>query len=366
MRLLMFRMMIVIVLTQSLIGCWFLAPKMGNRTELLILAEDLSQISNLMNKKNEPFFWIGLRNSEGLQTLQTRAIEDYIISSLVRRGSDFVVLKENHEKWSKDEIVRANDLMGYSVGGRVIEYGSRTYVRLFLLDKNAMIVDSVFRGVYTTHIEDEVKERSRDSEIRRSDLPLDVDLHWIVLRNNGGVRESIDLKDGVSLESGDQLQIRYRVSKDVKVYSFLFSNEGGIESLVNESFMYSGLLHYGPTENGWIDLIHKNRVYTAYFIAGPLIFEENKNEFIENLQELVDQGQMNEFTGLDKQDQTLIEFIARAYETEIALDIIRGSEVDYAPNQEVFIYSDGTRVKSYAEQLNGVPLILRAVSFRVQ
>ena len=362
----MFRMMILVVLTQSLIGCWFLAPKMGNRTELLMLAEDLSRISDLMNKKNEPFVWLGLRDSEGSQTLQTRAIEDYIISSLVQRGSQFVVSTENDEKWSKDEIIRASDLIGYSVGGRVTKYGNRTYVRLFLLDEDAMIVDSVFQGVYTIHIEDEVNERSKNSEIRRSDLPLDVDLHWVVLRNKGGVRESIVLKEGVSLESGDQLQIRYRVSKDVKVYAFLFSNEGEIESLVNESFMYSGLLHYGPAENDWIDLIHKDRVYTAYFLAGPLILEENKNEFIENLLELVDQGQMNEFTGLDKQDQTLIDFITRAYESEISVDIIRGSEIDYATSQEVFIYSDGTRVQSYAEQLNGVPLILRAVSFRVR
>ena len=87
------------------------------------------------------------------------------------------------------------------------------------------------------------------------------------MRDEGGIREPVVLEEGSEIESGDQLQIRYRISKDAKVFAFLFSNEGGIEPLVNEDFMYSGLLHFGPTENGWIKMAEKDRVYTAYFFC---------------------------------------------------------------------------------------------------
>ena len=113
-------------------------------------------------------------------------------------------------------------------------------------------------------------------------------------------------------------------------------------------------------------MAEKDRVYTAYFLAGPRLLEENKNEFIQNLQELIDQGQIHEFTGLSKQDQLLADFISRAYESDVFVDIMRGSEVPLSTRQEVFVYSDGTRIKSYAELLKGTPLIIRAVSFRVQ
>ncbi|MEE3235516.1 MAG: hypothetical protein VX294_15220 [Candidatus Latescibacterota bacterium] len=362
----MFRIIIAMLITQNLLGCWFSAKNLGDRTELVVFANDLIQVANLVRDDKKPLVWLGLRNLEGAETSETRAIEDYVVASLVESGIDIVVSTDNDGRWSKEEIVGESDSIGYSIGGRLMEYGSRTYVRLFIVDENSMVVDSVFRGIYTTHVEDEVEERSRNSGIRRSDLPLDVDLHWIVLRNEGGIREPIVFEEGMVLQSGDQLQVRYRVSKDVKVYAFLFSNEGGIESLVSEDFMYSGLLHYGPTENGWIEMTDEDRVYTAYFLAGPILFEENKNEFVENLYELVDQGQVNEFTGLDKQDRLLVDFVSRAYESEISLNIIRGSEAISSTRQEVFVYSDGTRVQSYAEQLKGVPLIMRAVSFRVQ
>jgi hypothetical protein len=364
----MFRKIIAIVMIQSLLGCWFSVKNLGDDTEseLVVFANDLIQVVDSVSDNKRPLVWLGLRNSEGSQTPETRAIEDYVVASLVDSGIDFTVSTENDGRWSKEEVVGEDGSMGHSIGGRVIDYGSRTYVRLFIVDENSMIVDSVFRGVYTTHVEDEVEERTRNSGIRRSDLPLDVDLHWVVLRNEGGIRETIGLEEGMELQSGDQLQIRYRVSKDVKVYAFLFSNEGGIESLVSEDFMYSGLLHYGPTENGWIEMTAVDRVYTAYFLAGPILLEENENEFIENLHELIDQGQVNEFNGLDKQDRLLADFVSRAYESEVSLDIIRGSEVVSSTRQEVFVYSDGTRVQSYAEQLNGSPLIIRAVSFRVQ
>ena len=353
-------------MTFNLLGCWLSTKTLGDRTELVFLANELVQITDTVQDENPAFLWLGLRNQEGTQTPETRAIEDYIVASLVDNGIDFIISEKNEKKWSKNEALVEVEFANYSIGGRLIKYGDKTYVRLFIVDENSIIVDSIFKGVSATHVEDEVEARSNTAGIHQSDLPLNVDLHWILLRDEGGIRDPVVLEEGSEIESGDQLQIRYRISKDAKVFAFLFSNEGGIEPLVNEDFMYSGLLHFGPTENGWIKMAEKDRVYTAYFLAGPRLLEENKNEFIQNLQELIDQGLIHEFTGLSKQDQLLADFISRAYESDVFVDIIRGPEVPLSTRQEVFVYSDGTRIKSYAELLKGTPLIIRAVSFRVQ
>ena len=109
-----------------------------------------------------------------------------------------------------------------------------------------------------------------------------------------------------------------------------------------------------------------DRVYTLYFLAGPSLLEENEGEFFERLGELVEQGQVDRFVGLEKQDNLLVSYLRRSLQGEAVIETIRANADLPKGEAETFVYSDGTRLQSRAERLKGTPLIVRALSFSVQ
>ena len=78
---------------------------------------------------------------------------------------------------------------------------------------------------------------------------MHVELHLIAKREEGGVYRAGELQQGAQLQQGDQVQLRFKLGRDVEVYAFLYDSEGVVEALFPEQFVYSGIDQYGPSEN---------------------------------------------------------------------------------------------------------------------
>ena len=83
-----------------------------------------------------------------------------------------------------------------------------------------------------------------------------------------GVPQLVDVSEGGELRGGDQLQVRFRVSKTCAVWAFLQLSNGGRQGIFSGDRVYATRLQYGPGgENGWIHLDQENEVYTLYFVV---------------------------------------------------------------------------------------------------
>ena len=79
-----------------------------------------------------------------------------------------------------------------------------------------------------------------------------------------------------------------------------------------------------------------DRVYPLYFIAGPRLLAENAGEFFERVRELIEQRQIDRFTGLEKLDQTLVEFLLRSYQQTQTLTVpVSYTHLTLPTNREV-------------------------------
>lgn len=354
-----------VLLAVVLAGCMPFG-RIGDRAELAALAADLVRSVDAVEAGD--IAWVGLRDASGVQTETTRALDDYIVSALVRSGTRFTLADSSVGKWSGDAVIGAGAETGQLLlGGRLEEDAEWIYVRIFVVGRDGReIVQAVTQKIAARHVHDEVAQRARAAGLGGDGLPLEIELHVIAMRSEGGIRRRVALDDGISLREGDALQVRYRLSRDAQVYAFLYSSESDIITLVPDEYVYSGLLHYGPSENGLTTLGELDRVYTLYFLAGPRLLEENAGEFFERLGELVQQGQIDRFAGLDKQDNLLISYLQRSFQGDVTIEVVRAGEDLPKAEAETFVYSDGTRLQSSAERLKGTPVVVRALSFSVQ
>ena len=153
---------------------------------------------------------------------------------------------------------------------------------------------------------------------------------------------------------------------DCSVYAFLFQSGGKREDAFATETVFPGMMYYGPSEYGWIRLSEVNEVYTLYFIAGSRLEEENE-ELFENLADLVEQGVVDRFSGLDQVDEILAEYLSRQMEGgEREVKIVRDPEGIEKGKVETFAYQDGTRLESAPELLSDNGVLVRAFSFEVQ
>ncbi len=347
-----------------LIGCASLGGKPGGQPELATVAADM--VEELGGVDSE-LTWVGLRDASGKQTPSTEAVEQYLVSALVRSRRPFSLADNTSSTWPADSVIGDGTYdTRWALGGRLSEDGSSAYLRLFLVDlQQGEIVQTGVRSVRRAHVEKEVALRARAEGLGNTILPLDVELHWVLLRKEGELREPVKLSEGMSVREGDELQVRFRLSRDAQVLAFLYSSEGEVLSLVPDEFRYSGLPYYGPSENGWVTLNELDRVYTVYFMAGPRLLEENADEFYERLDELVEQGQVDRFVGLAKQDEVVVEFLQRSFSGNVSIEVVRDGAVIADGREETLVYSDGTRLQSIAEKLSA-PVVVRAISFSIQ
>jgi hypothetical protein len=107
------------------------------------------------------------------------------------------------------------------------------------------------------------------------------------------------------------------------------------------------------------------QVYTLYLVAGSHLAEE-REELWEQMSELIEQGQVVRYTGLELLDRVLVEFLGRGVKAGSTMAVIRQGDRIHPGPEENFILDDGTPLRHRAEELSGSPLVIRAVSFAVQ
>ena len=298
-----------------------------------------------------------------MQTEETKVLDDYLLSALMRTEVAVGLVDTTGKRWRSEELVGLKQGGGaaLALGGRLEADTPWMYVRMFLVErKSGELVAVRTIRILERDVRQEVASRQLGTDAR--DEPVEVDLHLIAKREEGGVAQAVELAEGVQLQQGDQLQLRFKLSLDAEVHAFLCSSDGSLETLFDEQFVYSDIVQYGPGENKWITFNEIDQVYTLYFLAGPQLLAENAGPFYEQFATLVQEGQIDRFIGLEQLDQTLIEFLQRPE----PIAVLRGDEDISLDRPETMVYDDGNTLSSQAEILTGTPVLVRALSFSVQ
>ena len=193
--------------------------------------------------------------------------------------------------------------------------------------------------------------------------PLEIELHLLVRRDEGGFPERIDFEEGGSLAVKDRIQLRYRARRDCEVLAFLLRSDGSRHQLVGATTIYGGRWYHAPDENAWHTLTGDDVVHTLYFLAAPRI-EEDRSSLWDELDQLQSEGRLERFRGLDLVDAAVARLLQRTV-TADTLAISRGPEGIEAGETERFVYDDGTAFDSRGELLQGTA-IARAYSALVR
>ena len=351
---------LVIALVLWLGGC---VPFIGGgeqSRQLAAAAQDLVEIAEAQEGKVD---WLGLRDPAGVQTEETKVLNDYLLSALMRTQVAVGLVDTTGKRWRDEELVglKQGGHAELALGGRLEADAPWMYVRMFLVErKSGELVAARTARILEQDVRDEVA--SRELGTGESYGPTEVDLHLIAKREEGGVAQVVELAEGVQLQQGDQMQLRFKLSQDAEVHAFLCRSDGVRETLFDEQFVYSDIVQYGPGENGWITFNEIDQVYTLYFLAGPQLLAENAEQFYEQFATLVREGQIDRFTGLELLDEALIEFLQRPE----PIAVLRGDEDIDLGRPETMVYNDGSTLSSQAQILTGTPVLVRALSFSVQ
>jgi len=351
---------LVIALALWLGGC---VPFIGGREQsrqLATVAQDLVEIAAAREGEVD---WLGLRDPAGLQTEQTKVLDDYLLSALMKTEVAVGLVDTTGKRWRDEELVglKQGGRAALALGGRLATDAPWMYVRMFLVErKSGELVAARTARILEQDVRQELA--SRELGTGESYGPIEVDLHLITKREEGGVAQVVELAERVQLQQGDQMQLRFKLSRDAEIHAFLCSSTGALEVLFDEQFVYSDIVQYGPGENDWITFNEIDQVYTLYFLAGPKLLAENAELFFEQFATLVREGQINRFAGLEMLDEALIEFL----QLPEPIAVLRGDEDISLGQPETIVYDDGNTLSSQAEILIGTPVLVRALSFSVQ
>ena len=351
---------LVIAFVLALGGC---VPFIGGREQSRQLAAAAQNLVAIVEAQEGEIDWLGLRDPAGVQTEETKVLNDYVLSALMRTEVAVGLVDTTGKRWRDEELVglKQGGRAGLALGGRLEADAPWMYVRMFLVErKTGELVAARTARILERDVRDEVA--SRQFGTGESYGPIEVDLHLIAKREEGGVAQIVELAEGVQLQQGDQMQLRFKLSRDAEVHAFLCRSDGVRETLFDEQFVYSDIVQYGPGENDWITFNEIDQVYTLYFLAGPQLLAENAGPFYEQFATLVQEGQIDRFTGLELLDQALIEFL----QYPEPIEVLRGDEDIDLGRPETMVYNDGSTLSSQAQILTGTPVLVRALSFSVQ
>ena len=311
------------------------------------------------------------RDAKGERSGYTEAVDDYIISALLKADVPIVLADEKSiGKWKDAEPVPAKAWRDLSaeriVGGRLQEDAEWTYLRFFLIDRvdQALVTTHTWR-LPQAELERQVAAQGQLGQGGIGQTEIAVDFHLLGLRDQGGFPEAVVVEEGKGLLAGDRVQIRFTPLIDCEVYAFLYSSEGARIDVLSPRYVYGGREQFGPGEEQWIDLSEAGQVYTLYFLAASRL-DENREELFEEMKRLVDEGEINRFSGLEQLDELLGAYLLKGIEGEGEVAVIRGREDIKLGKKQSFILNDGTPIDSRAEELIGAPGLVRAISFEIQ
>lgn len=299
---------------------------------------------------------LGLRDGSGKRTALTRLLDGELVSALVRAGVDLEMV-DGDEVWAEGlpghywDDLRAPVLLV----GRVQEDSTWTYVRLQALERARGGV----LAAQTLRLDGRALERRLQVAAPAAEEALTVQLHVLALHEEGGFDRQVALGERGRLQGGDRLQLRFKTGADCQVYAWLYSSAGQQQDLFASQQVYKGR----PQETAWLALDQVNQVHTLYFIAAPHL-DEDKSILFDNLAELIRQGQVHDFTGVEKLDQVLGAYLARYAPGQAAVQIQR--QQGSLGEEEKFILPEGTVLKSRSLLLKATEVLALALSFEVQ
>ena len=300
----------------------------------------------------------GLRDGTGKRTPLTRLLDAELLSALVRSGGA-LSLVEGDETWKPEEGLPTHywtDLEApVLVVGQVQEDSTWVYVRLQALERKGGRV----LGAQTLRLEGQPLRQRLSANTVAAEAGISVQLHTLVLHQAGGFDQQVPLEDHGRLQVGDRLQLRFRTGSDCQVFAFLYSSQGEQQNLFDRQQVYKGRLQ----ETAWLTLNNTNQVYTLYLIAASHL-DEDQGELFENLAELVSQGKVTNYTGVEQLDQALSAFLTKHSLGQGAVQVQR--QAGELGSEEKFILGEGTVLKSKAQQLRATEVLVQALSFEVQ
>ena len=319
----------------------------------------------------------GFRQADGTTSAETQALDEILLSAAVRAGvetrPDAGVAGSASAldlDWSEESSLPDDwrELPGDLVaGGQLRIEGSWAYLRLVVADPATGRIrrdqgTRISGGALARLVRDRGRRRTgAAAEVAR---PLEIELHLLVRRDEGGFPERIDFEEGGTLAVEDRIQLRYRARRDCEVFAFLLRSDGSRQTLVGGETTYGGRWYYAPGEDAWHALSEDDMVYTLYFLAAPRI-EEDRGSLWEELDQLQAEGMLERFHGLDEVDAAVARLLQRTVSAADTVVISRGAEGVEPGEGERFVYEDGTVFESPGESLQGT-VIARAHSALVR
>ena len=301
---------------------------------------------------------LGLRDGSGKRTPLTRLLDGELASALVRAGVDMKVV-EGDEAWTPEEALPGHywDEVDAPVllVGQVQQDSSGTYLRWQAVGRAG---GGVLAG-QTLRLDGQALNQRLQVVTPAVEEALSIQLHVLVLREEGGFDRQVSLEDKGRLQVGDRLQLRFKAGTDCQVYAWLYSSAGQQQDLFASQQVYKG----PPLETAWLTLDQVNQVHTLYFVAAPHL-DEDKSALFDNLAELIRLGQVTNFTGVEKLDQALGTYLARYAPGQAAVQIQR--QQGTLGGEEKYILSDGMVLKSRPLLLKATGVLVQALSFEVQ
>lgn len=193
--------------------------------------------------------------------------------------------------------------------------------------------------------------------------PIELELHVLVRRDDGGFPRLVPWVEGEHLQEGDRLQLRLRTDQDCDVFVLLYRS-GGERAVLHSGTVFADRWVYSPGENTWETLSQADEVYTLYVLAAHRI-EDDKGTMWEQLADLQTQGRVEKFRGLDLVDATVRTLLQRTAAAADSVVLLRGAGGVPRGKVERFVYSDGNAFDSHGDLLSG-RVIARAYSAEVQ
>ena len=361
-------------LTIAVSGCWLQAcipwrqPASPER-ELAEVAAELARVVAPAQGSGEVAL-LGLRDGKGRRTAATRLVDRYLRAALEQTGAVVAAADEEQPApWGAAEAVPAGQWENLAaprvVAGRLQAGRFWTYLRLFAIDRESgRVVASATRRLERRLLRAEVARGGRQGEVPAGGEELQVDLHLLGLRSDGGWARSAAVEEGGMLQPGDRLQIRFKTGADCEVYAFLYNSQAEVEEVFAPRFVYAGRMHYGPGEETWVSLHRADRTYTLYFIAAERLGED-REELFEAMAALVEQGRAGGREGMERLDRLLVEFLRREVEGDEEVAVVRGRDGIERGEKVDFILADGTPLESRPEKLKAASVLVRAFTFAV-
>ena len=182
---------------------------------------------------------LGLRDSSGKRTPLTRLLDEELASALVRAGVE-LKLVEGDEVWNPDEGLPARywDELKAPVllVGQVQEDSTWTYLRLQALGRARGGV----LAAQTLRLEGRALSQRLKVALPAAEEALSIQLHLLVLHEEGGFDRQMSLGEKGRLQVGDRLQLRFKTGADCQVYAWLYSSAGQQQDLFASQQVYKG------------------------------------------------------------------------------------------------------------------------------